>query len=107
MLYDLLPALYRRRDEERDGALKALLETLDAQGGVVEADLRALYANWFIETCDDWVVPYIGDLVGDRPRTDPGGDPERARLIHPRREVANVIRHRRRKGTAALLELLA
>ena len=104
-LYDLLPAVYRRRDEERGHPLRSLLRVVAEQVDVVEEDIDRLYENWFIETCQDWTVPYIGDLVAYEPVADtngrtgaPGG---------PRREVANTIRYRRRKGTLALLELLA
>lgn len=114
-LYELLPAIYRIRDAEQGGPLQALLRVISEQVEVVEADIAQLYDNWFIETCEDWVVPYIGELVGYRPVPDAGhpGDPataqgrSRNRVLVPRREVANTIRHRRRKGTLALLEALA
>lgn len=97
-LYALLPAVYRRRDAEAGYPLKALVEILAREARVVEADIAKLYDNAFIETCDDWVVPYIGDLVGVRPL--PTGPLRRD-------EVANTLGYRRRKGTAAVLELLA
>src|SRR5206468_4087112 len=67
------------------------------------------------ETCQEWVVPYLGDLIGYRPVSAAGeageaGTPagqRRNRVLIPRSEVANTLRYRRRKGTAALLELLA
>lgn len=114
-LYDLLPVVYRQRDEEEGWPLKALLQVIAEQVEVVEADIAQLYENWFIETCQDWVVPYIGDLIGYRPVHE-AGEPEgvttpqgrlRNKILIPRREVANTIRYRRRKGTLALLELLA
>jgi len=37
----------------------------------------------------------------------PSGAGEPNRQVTPRREVANLIRYRRRKGTLALLELIA
>lgn len=112
-LYELLPALHRMRDEEQGFALRALLRVMAEQADVVEADLAQMYENCFIETCADWAVPYIGDLVGYRPVTD-AGDPAqkespaaRNRILMPRTEIANTIALRRRKGTLALLELLA
>jgi hypothetical protein len=109
-LYELLPAVYRIRDEERGGPLRALLNVIDEQVGVVEADIAQMYENWFIETCDDWVVPYIGDLVGYTLLRSTSSDSQdlfpHSRMVQ-RRDVANVIRYRRRKGTLALLELLA
>lgn len=102
-LYELLPRLYRQRDAEPvpDGALAALLRVLGTQGDVVAADLAWLYDDWFIETCADWVVPYLGDLLG-------------VRLLHPvgpgagrpRAYVANTMAYRRRKGTVGVLEQL-
>ena len=114
-LYDLLPSLHRARDEARGGPLRQLLQVVSEQVDVLEQDIERLYDNWFIETCDDWAVPYIGDLVGYRPLADAGlaADPaspearRRSRILVPRRDVARTIANRRRKGTAALLEELA
>jgi len=116
-LYELLPAIYRIRDAERGYPLQALLRVIAGQVDVVERDIAQLYENWFIETAQDWAVPYIADLIGYRPVHEAGepgdvtspDDPDRARnkILIPRREVANTVRYRRRKGTLALLELLA
>src|SRR5687768_15481874 len=65
-LYALLPAIHRLRDAERGYPLRALLRVIGEQVDVLENDIAQLYDNWFIETCDDWVVPYIGDLIGYR-----------------------------------------
>ncbi len=114
-LYDLLPAVYRQRDAENGYVLKALLRVITEQVDVVEEDITQLYDNWFIETCQDWVVPYIGDLIGYR-LVHEAGEPgdvatvygrQRNRILISRRDVANTLRYRRRKGTLALLELLA
>lgn len=114
-LYELLPVVYRLRDAERGEPLRAFLNVIAEQVNLVEADIAQMYDNWFIETCEDWVVPYIADLIGyELLRTS--GEPtevvsqaarERSRILIPRRDVANVIRYRRRKGSLALLELLA
>jgi hypothetical protein len=114
-LYELLPAIHRIRDAEQGEPLKALLRVIAEQVNLVEEDIARLYDNWFIETCEDWVVPYIADLVGYRQiheagepgdvRSEQGRAPNK--ILIPRREVANTIRYRRRKGTLALLELLA
>lgn len=111
-LYNLLPGIYRLRDVDQGYPLQALLRVITEQADVVEDDIAQLYENWFIETCEDWVVPYIGDLIGWRQVheageiTTPGGQ-ARNKILIPRREMANTIRARRRKGTLALLELLA
>ncbi len=114
-LYELLPAVYRQRDAEQGEPLGALLRVIGEQVNVVEEDIAQLYENWFVETCQDWAVPYIGDLIGYR-LVHEAGEPgdvrtpqgqQRNKILIPRREVANTIRYRRRKGTLALLELLA
>ena len=69
--------------------------------GALEENLEQLYDDQFIETCADWVVPYIGDLIGYRPLH--GVAPA---IASPRAEVANTIAYRRRKGTALMLEQL-
>src|SRR5262252_7351242 len=73
-LYELLPKYYRQRDVEQDqqGALQALLRVITEQVDIVQDDIAQLYENWFIETCQDWVVPYIGDLVGYIPIHEAG-----------------------------------
>ena len=114
-LYELMPVIYRIRDSEQGYPLRALLQVIGEQVNVVEDDITQLYENWFIETAQDWAVPYIGELVGYRPVHE-AGEPDdlatvqgqaRNKILIPRREVANTIRYRRRKGTLALLELLA
>jgi hypothetical protein len=114
-LYELLPAVHRQQDEAQGGPLKALLQIISEQVNLVEDDISQLYENWFIETCEDWAVPYIADLIGYRTAREAGtpGDittpqgQQRNKILIPRREVANTIRYRQRKGTLALLELLA
>ena len=111
-LLHLLPAIYEIRDDERGRPMRAWLRVIAQQVNVVEDDIAQLYENWFIETCEDWVVPYIGDLVGWRLVQEAGlpaaqADAARNRALIPRREIANIIRSRRRKGTLALLQNLA
>jgi len=123
-LYRLLPAIYRERDAERGYQLQALLSILAEQGSAVDADIAQLYENLFIETCQDWVVPYIGDLVSNRALYDAGRitQPDTARAlfsdlagpnllpplsIRARADVANTIYYRQRKATPAMLEELA
>jgi hypothetical protein len=65
-LYNLLPGVHRMRDADQGSPLRALLQVISEQVNLVEADIDQLYENWFIETCQDWVVPYIGDLTATR-----------------------------------------
>jgi hypothetical protein len=114
-LYELLSSVHRKRDAEHGFPLRALLRVIAEQVDVVEDDIGQLYEDLFIETCQDWVVPYIGDLIGYEPVLHVGEHDEtegprrrqRIRILTPRREVANTIPYRRRKGTLAILELLA
>ncbi len=108
-LLELLPAMYRIRDQEvaanlglARGPLAELLDVIAEQIAVVEEDLEQLHDDAFIETCADWAVPYIGDLIGYR--TLHGVAP---RVANARAEVAHTMAYRRRKGTALVLEQLA
>lgn len=101
--YQLLPAIYRIRDSKNGEVLKEFMAVLAEQADVVDEDIAKLYDNWFIETCDEWVVPYIGKLLGVRnlhPISEKATFSQRAR-------VANTLGYRRRKGTASMLEQLA
>ena len=114
-LFDLLPQHIRRRDAETGGPLRALLAVIAEQADIVETGLEQLYDDWFIETCADWAVPYLGDLVGYRmlggyAEAAAAGGPAAALLaaqLAPRRDVADTVTTRRRKGTLALLQDLA
>ena len=102
-LYNLLPAIYRIRDVEKGEPLRALMSILEAELDRIGRDIDAAYRNAFIETCDSWTVPYIADLLEVTPLR-----PIEGALVHSLRAyVANTIRFRRRKGTAAVLEQLA
>lgn len=113
-LYDLLPRWVRLRDADAGEPLRALLAVIAEQVDLTRTGIEQLYANWFIETCEDWAVPYIGDLVGYRvlpgyAEALGGGDGPNvaaalAARLAPRRDVADTVRDRRRKGTLALLE---
>src|SRR5574341_8665 len=101
-IYNLLPAIYRLRDADQGEPLKQLLAVAAEQVAVLEEDLAQLYDDQFIETAADWVLSYIGDLIGYRALN--GVIPQ---IASPRAEVANTIGYRRRKGTVAVLEELA
>jgi len=101
-LLQLLPAIYRLRDADQGGPLARLLDVLAEQVQVLQEDLAQLYDDQFIETCADWVVPYIGDLIGYKQLNGVA-----ATISSPRAEVANTINLRRGKGTITVLERLA
>jgi hypothetical protein len=94
--------LQQLQDKRQRGPLKALLSLISEQSVVLSENLEQLYDDFFIETCAEWVVPYIGDLVGARGvAAFPGAS------LTERGFVANTMTYRRRKGTAAMLEQLA
>jgi hypothetical protein len=98
-LLDRLPAHLVARDEESGGLLRALLRAVAAELDVLERDLEGLYDAWFVETCAEWVVPYLADLVGVAEVPADLGTGTTRRTF-----VANTVAYRRRKGTAAVLE---
>jgi len=123
-LYGLLPAYVRERDAAGGEPLRALLRIVERQADAVEADVAQLLADAFIETCEPWVVPYLGDLVGTTPLFDDSRvrDGDTAGELFPdlegpslrppialrnRADVAKTIYYRRRKGTLPMLEELA
>ncbi|MDJ0599296.1 MAG: hypothetical protein QNJ37_10700 [Crocosphaera sp.] len=109
-LYQLLPAIYRLRDADEKEPLRALLGVIEAELDIIENDINNLYQNWFIETCDDWIVPYIADLLDVREvynQTLHDLDQTSYGQREWRALVANTLAYRRRKGTIPVLEQLA
>jgi hypothetical protein len=103
-LYRLLPAIYRIRDGVQGEPLRALLAIAQQEFQALEQDIDQLYDDWFIETCAQWVVPYIGDLldVGELYAGGSGAYGQQERRAY----VANTLAYRRRKGTTPILEQL-
>ncbi|QRX93866.1 hypothetical protein [Streptomyces noursei] len=124
-LAELLPQWHRLRDSEdpaRGEPLRALLAVIAEQVDRVRDGVAQQYDDWFVETAAEWVLPYLGDLVGYRPLPGyervlatglrDGGLPDSSRrrlaeALAPRRDVAATVGNRRRKGTLALLEELS
>ena len=99
----LLPAVYRAEDTTQSGVKGPLRELVDRVGVTAAALRRSVDRLWedqSIETCDDWVIPYIAELVDTRLIL--GLDARGQRL-----DVANTIDYRRRKGTLGVLEQIA
>lgn len=102
-LWNLIPAIYRFQDTDsfdRYGPLRELVNRIGSQAAILRRATDRLWEDQSIETCDDWVIPYIADLLD-------------ARLVNglaareQRLNVAKTIYYRRRKGTVAILEELA
>ncbi|MBW6435148.1 hypothetical protein KZ829_15515 [Actinoplanes hulinensis] len=109
-------------DEEAGDHLRGLLAAIEEQIDRVRDATARQYEDWFVETADARALPLIGDLVGYRPLAgyqrilseglrDGGPAAESIRrlaeALAPRRDVANTVGYRRRKGTLSLLEELA
>ncbi|HYU67494.1 MAG TPA: hypothetical protein VEK09_12115, partial [Jatrophihabitantaceae bacterium] len=102
-LWTLLPAIYRAEDSgsfDEAGPLQELVGRIGVQAAIVRRSIDRLWEDQMIETCDDWVVDYIGDLLATN--MVPSLDGRERRV-----DVGKTIYYRRRKGTVALLEELA
>lgn len=98
-LWALLPGHQRIADAERGYPLRTLLDIVSQQANVLDTDIGQLYNDLFIETCQEWVIPYLGALIGNIPlQPVPGG---------ARADVARTLSFRRRKGTVPMLGTLA
>jgi len=101
-LWQLLPAVYRAQDATASGVpgpLQELLNRIGAQTATLRRSIDRMGENQSIETCDDWVVPYIGDLLATRLVSCLDARAQRL-------DVAKTIYYRRRAGTLGLLEEL-
>jgi hypothetical protein len=103
-LWNMLPAIYRTMDvgpnPGEPGPLQELVNRIGAQAAVVRRNIDRLSENQSIETCDDWVIPYIGDLVATRLVSCLDAAAQRI-------DVAKTVYYRRRAGTVGVLEELA
>ena len=100
-LFERLPAIYRTRDADlsRQGQFEAYIGLMDELFAAIGDHIEAFYHDHFVETCDDWMVPYIGDLLGV---THLKGDPWTIRA-----DTARTVALRRRRGTLGAMESLA
>lgn len=102
-IWALVPGYYRAQDAsvlDGSGPLQVLLDRVAGQAAEVRRSIDRLWEDQSIETCSDWVIPYIAALLDTN--LVPAMDARGRRL-----DVANTIYYRRRKGTVALLEQLA
>ena len=98
-LFERLPAIYRTRDADlsRQGQFEAYIGLMDELFAAIDDHIEAFYHDHFVETCDDWMVPYIGDLLGV---THLKGDPWTIRA-----DTARTVALRRRRGTLGAMEI--
>ena len=100
-LWELIPSIHRHEDgiAETPGTLRAFVELIAEQAALLRRSHDRLWDDAFIDLCDDWAVPYLGDLVATR----------LVSALNPRGrriDVAKTIYYRRRKGTPRVLEEL-
>src|ERR1041384_5019171 len=95
-LYARVPAYYRVLDEEQGMPLYALLATVGEQVANIRADLDALWDDFFIETCEDWAVPYLAALTGTNLLANPVDQITRL-------DVRTPVMWRQRKAPPAML----
>ena len=101
-IWEWIPAVHKDEDalSATPGVLRSIVVILARQAAVARRSIDRLWDDQFIDVCDDWAIPYIGDLVGTR-------------LVHElnrrgrRVDVARTIFYRRRKGTPLVLETLS
>lgn len=101
-LYSLLPAVYRKRDSLAGEPLRAFMAILERELDLAWSDTATTYDNWFIETCEEWLVAYIGEQVGVTNLPTLRGNSASQRPF-----IANALALRQRKGTALAVEQLA
>lgn len=98
-LYTALPAYLREADLDAGGAVAALFDIMGGEADRVARAIEELSESWFIETCPEWAVPYIADLLAVRALTPTENFSERA-------WVAQTVGLRRRKGTLGIIGTL-
>jgi hypothetical protein len=99
----LLPAIYRALDTDQlnsHGPLREIVNRIGWSAATLRRSIDRMWEDQSIETCDDWVIPYIGELLATNlvANLDARGQ---------RLDVAKTIHYRRRKGTLAVLEEIA
>src|ERR1700760_3333733 len=102
-LWSLLPAIYRTLDTDQfnaNGPLRELVNRIGAQAANLRRSIDRLWEDQSIESCDDWVIAYIGDLLATNLVSSLDARGQRV-------DVAKTIYYRRRKGTVPLLEELS
>ena len=92
-LYSLLPAIYQEYDTKENNVLREFLNIIATQAAAIRQDTDNLLKNFFIGSCDEWVIPYIADLIAAK--VVPNSS------LNSRLDVQNTMRWRKAKGTLA------
>lgn len=102
-LWNMMPAIYRTLDTdayEQNGPLREIVNRIGVQAAILRRSMDRMWEDQSIENCDDWVIPYIADLLATNPVASLDARGQRL-------DVAKTIYYRRRKGTVAILEEIA
>ncbi len=109
LLYQIVPAVYRNRDQAEDpqqGHLKKYFRGVGLLFDQIQATLEQKLADNFVDrpingdrSSQEWLLPYFADLLD-------------VRLVSPlvsgkREEIANAVRWRQGKGTLKVVEEIA
>ncbi len=98
LLYEALPSLYRVQDmpPKGRGELEQLIKVLAAPLAVLRQNIEELHADLFIDSANDWTLPYLARMVGTT-LIFPDADSNRS-------DVRSTVSFRRRKGTPSMLQ---
>lgn len=100
-IWEMIPSYYRHEDGigMMPDTLRSMVELVAREVARVRRSHDRLWQDQSIEHCQDWAVPYIGDLLATRLLSALNRRGQRI-------DVAKTIYYRRRKGTLGLLEEL-
>lgn len=109
-LWSLLPQIYQTSDTTNafdpsdpnppNGPLRELVNRISATAATLRRSIDRMWEDQSIESCDDWVIPYIGAQVAANLVSSL--DARSRRLA-----VFKTIYYRQRKGTLPILEQIA
>lgn len=106
-LMQWLPSVYRGRDIEAGGVLQAYLSLFADELWRMRRLVEQSHADHFIDSAQDWAIPYLAELVGTEVLFT-GAAAARRRIARLNRaDVKNTVNWRRRKGTLACLQDVA
>ena len=109
-LWSLLPAIYQTLDATStfdtnnpnppNGPLREIVNRIGAQCATLRRSIDRMWEDQSIESCDNWVIPYIGAQLATNLVSSLDA---RSRRL----EVFKTIYYRQRKGTLPILEEIA
>jgi hypothetical protein len=104
-LWNWLPGIYRGRDQ--DGLLRNFIGLFADELWRLRQTVEQQYADHFIDSAQDWVIPYLADLVGTDVLFTGTAARMRETAARNREDVKNTLHWRRQKGTLPGLQGVA